>query len=52
LRRQPLARSEPEQHRVHEIDEGRHGRDHQPAERADDDGEHHQAGFPRSYDGA
>ena len=50
LRRQPLARAEPEQNHVQQIDQCRHGRHHQPAERTDHDREQHQAGFAGSHE--
>jgi hypothetical protein len=52
LRRQPLPRTEPEQNDVQQIDERRHRRHHQSAERADQDREQHQAGFAGSHERA
>jgi hypothetical protein len=51
-RRQPLARLEPEQDDVEQVDERRHAGHGQPAERADEDREQYQAGFAGAHEGA
>ena len=51
LRGQPLARAEPEQKHMQHIHQRRHGRHHQPAERADHDRQQDQARFAGAHEG-